>query len=486
VLSPNASTIMANVGSKQVNRLFPHDTLSGKLIDTSIMDQASGVRGGRAQSDVANKIQQIYNISIKKYQNLIEVMADALIATPDKMVMRPMWFGSFANEFKSLTGKEVDFDKIAANDELYMANNKEAIDKSRMVADEKTVLTGASDNAFMGILKGTTKANQSASIRGFNLFNNFMTRFLIYEYVTARTGIMAAMGNGSISRKQGVALLGAVATRMTMYTLLTQTLSNALVGMFVPDEDEDDDKTLLQKVGQSLASSFTALVLGRDFGNATKSLINYGVERMNEEYLDFLREGEYDPYKDALQYTIIPQDTDKKKTDAGDLMLNMMGPFGPAAKTLDLTIRKATEPPKKEQEAIDRAQAERQVRIPLEILGSIGMIPLYKDVRKIVNAELYKELDKAEKKSDEPMMKESDMKKYYPDLWKQVYGPGSAGYDERELKKEMQKEKRELNRQLKDEMYNYKPKKKDGFGDDGFGESKKSKSTFGNSKFGSK
>ena len=163
-----------------------------------------------------------------------------------------------------------------------------------------------------------------------------------------------------------------------------------------------------------------------------------------------------------------------------------MGPFGPAAKTLDLTIRKATEPPKKEQEAIDRAQAERQVRIPLEILGSIGMIPLYKDVRKIVNAELYKELDKAEKKSDEPMMKESDMKKYYPDLWKQVYGPGSAGYDERQLKKEMQKEKRELNRQLKDEMYNYKPKKKDGFGDDGFGESKKSKSTFGNSKFGSK
>ena len=55
----------------------------------------------------------------------------------------------------------------------------------------------------------------------------------------------------------------------------------------------------------------------------------------------------------------------------------------------------------------------------------------------------------------------------------------------------MQKEKSEINRQIKDEMYNYKPKKKGGFGSKGFGEKKfgeqkKSKSTFGSAKFGSK
>jgi GNAT superfamily N-acetyltransferase len=491
VLSPNAATIMSNVGSKQINRLFPHDTLSGRLIDTSILNQASGVRGGRAKGDVANKIQQIYNLSLKKYQNSVEVMADALIATPDKMVMRPMWFGSFANEFKKITGKEIDFEKVAANDEKYMAANKEALDAARNMADEKTVLTGASDNAFMGILKGTPKANQSGFIKAFNLFNNFMTRFLIYEYITARTGIMAAMGNGSISRKQGIALLGAVTTRMTAYTLITQTLSNALVGLFVPDEDEDDEKSLLQKVGQSLASSFTSLLLGRDFGNATKALINQGVEYVNEEYLDFLREGDYDPYKDAIQYTIMPPERKGKKASYQDLIMNMMGPFGPSIKTGELLFRKATEEPKKEQAAIDRVAAEKEIRIPLEILGNLGMIPLYKDVRKIVNAQIYKDLDKADKKSDEPMMKESDMKRYYPDLWKELYGPGSAGYDERQLKKEMQKEKSELNRQIKDEMYNYQPKKKSGFGSKGFGEKKfgeqkKSKSTFGSAKFGSK
>ena len=80
VLSADASRIMGNVGSKQTNRLFPHDTLSGRLVDTSILEQASGVKGSRAKNDVANKIQQIYNLSLKKYQNVVELMADSLLS----------------------------------------------------------------------------------------------------------------------------------------------------------------------------------------------------------------------------------------------------------------------------------------------------------------------------------------------------------------------------------------------------------------------
>ncbi len=462
VLSPNAATIMSNVGSKQTNRLFPHDTLSGRLIDTSIMNQASGVRGGRAQSDVANKIQQIYNISLKKYQNAVETMADALIATPDKMVMRPMWFGAFTNEFKKITGAEPDFDKIAENNERYMASNKEALDAAKSYADEKTVLTGASDNAFMGILKGTPKQNQSAMLRGFNIFNNFMTRFLIYEYITARTGINAAMGNGTLSRKTGVALLAAVATRMTAYTLITQALSSALAGLFVPDEDEDDEKSIEQKLGQGMLSSATSLLLGRDFGNATKSLINYGVERVNENYLDFLREGEYDPYKDALQYTVIPAEKKGKKTDAGDLIMNMLGPFGPSAKTLDLIVRKATEEPKKEAAAIKRVEKEVGVRIPLEVMGNLGLIPLYKDVRKIVNKELYKDLEKGEVTKPMNKIGKEDMKRYYPEMYEDLYGEGGALYDIEKMKSEMRKEKERIRREIKDEMYDYVPKQSGG------------------------
>lgn len=454
VLSADAPQILNNVKSKQTNRLFPNDTLSGKLVDTAILNQASGIKGGRAQNDVANKIQQIYNLSLKKYTNAVELTADALIATPDKIVMRPLWFGTFANEFKKAAGKEVDFDKIANNDEAYMADNRDAIETARMAADEKSVAAGASDNAFMGLLKGAAKPNQSAMLRGFNMFNSFMTRFLIYEYVTARTGIMAAIGNGSVSKKQGAAMLAAVATRMTMYTILSSLLAEGLASLFTDDEDEEDEKSLMQKVGQAMASSATSLLLGRDFGNATKTVINYGVERANEEYLDFLREGEYDPYKDALQFTVIPKETKGKKTDAGDLIMNMMGPFGPAVKTADLAIRKATEPEKKDETAIQRSEQETQVRLPLEVLGNLGMIPLYKDVRKIVNKQIYKDLEKAS--DDTPKverMNKEDMKRYNPEMYEQLYGPSSPTYDVEQMKKQMRKEKEAMERQMKDEIY---------------------------------
>ena len=454
-IGPN---VMTNVKSKQIARIYPKDTLSGRLIDQSIMEQASGVKGGRSQSDVKNKMQQIYNLSLKKYLNFVETTADALISTPDKIVMRSVWFGAFSNEFKKETGKELDFEKVSNNDEAYMAQNKEALDKARDVSDDKAVFTGAADNAFMGILKGTNKQNQSGFIKAFNMFNNFMSRFLIYEYVTARTGIYAMVGNGMISKRQGAALLGAVATRMTLYTLVTGTLSNALTGLFFADEDEDDEKSLLQKIGQSMTSAFTGLFIGRDFGNATKALINYGVEMFNEKYLDFLREGDYDPYKDALQYTIIPSSKGKKRVSFGDMLLNMMGPFTPMMKTSEMIFKNATAAPKKEADAIERAKKETQIRIPFEILGNLGMIPLYKDIRKIVNAQIYKDIDNAEKKKPMNKMGKEDMKKYAPDLYKELYEPGGAYYEIENIKAELRKEKERVKKQMNDELYNYVPK----------------------------
>jgi hypothetical protein len=322
------------------------------------------------------------------------------------------------------------------------------------VADQKTVLAGATDNAFMGVLKGTPKANQKPYLRMFNMFNGFMTNFLIYEYMTARTGVMAAMGNGSISKKQGVALLAAVSTRMILYTLMSKMLGDALVGMFVDDEEEkEDEKSLLQKIGQAIASSATSLILGRDFGNATKGLINQGVEYANEKYLDFLREGEYDPYKDALQYTVVPPAKEGKRSTLSDMLVNMMGPFGPTYKTGDLAFRKLTEPDKKEAGAIQRSKDEASIRLPLEVLGNLGMIPLYKDVRKVVNKQIYKDLDKAEKKSTPTKMSKEDMKKYFPDLYNSLYGPGGSMYEIELIKKEMRKEKEKIKKQMKDELY---------------------------------
>jgi len=486
IMSADAPVIMENLKSKQTSRIFPTDALSGRLVDASILSQASGIKGGKAKNIVANKIQQIYNLSGKKVVNTVELIADTLISTPDKATMRPMWFGSFANEFKTITGNDVDFNKIAANDEAYMTDNKEALDKATKKADERSVMIGATDNPFMGILKGTVKPEQKPLLRAFNNFNNFMTKFLIFEFVTARTALNAAIGNGSLTKKQGAAVLAAVTTRMVVYGLVIQMLGNGFMGLIFDDDEPETEKSFLQKLGQAFASAFSSLLIGRDFGNAVKTVLNYGVETANEEYLDFLREGDYDPYKDGIANTLIPRD-DSKATDLGKLLMNAGGAYTPTLNTAAFIYKKATEKPKKKEDAIARREKELNVRIPLEILGNLGLVPLYKDVRKVVMKDIYGSLEKAEREAaDKKKVKaeklqgydnESDMKRYDPELWERTYGPEAPDYDEKQAAKELKREKDRLKREMKDEIYEYTPKSKRKSG--GFGSSKKKKGGFG-------
>jgi hypothetical protein len=131
IMSDSAAQIMSNVNSKEINRIFPSETLSGRLIDTNILSQANGIRGGVSKGFIRNKAEQVWNLTGKKYKNAVELTSDVLISTPDKIIMRPFWFGSFASKFEEITGKKIDFEKIANNDEAYMDANKEAIEEAK-------------------------------------------------------------------------------------------------------------------------------------------------------------------------------------------------------------------------------------------------------------------------------------------------------------------------------------------------------------------
>jgi hypothetical protein len=471
IMSPLAIDIMINVGSKQTKRLFSGDTLSGRFIDTSIMGQASGVKSVTSKNEVMDIANMIYNMSLKKAKNFTEMTSDALISTPDKLVMRPVWFGAFATEFKRETGTDIDFNKIATNDEAYMSKYRDAIKKSTDFADEKSTLTGATDNPFMGILKGSVTADQGNFKRGFNNFNNFMTRFAIYEYAAARQGIYALVGNGSLTRKQGASLLAGVTTRMTLYTMLTKILGSLVLSMFgVEDEEEETEKSFLQQLSQALASTATALIVGRDFGNAFKTVANVGVEKINEEFFTDLRNGEYDPYKDYISYSALPKDKNGQGNDLGDYITMFTGSFTPLLKTVDFGIKKATEDPKKKADAILRQKDEIYWRLPIEILGNIGLIPMYKDIRNVLLGRIYEDLAKQQIK-DKKAAKEneiekaklgiyesrSDMKRYNPKLYYKTFGPGSPGYNAEQEKKKLAKELSEMKQAMKDTQYGYDP-----------------------------
>jgi hypothetical protein len=416
IMSPLGPSVLENLNSTQINRIFPEDSLSGNFMDTSAMKQRIG-SGKLSDSRVINKIQQLWNLTGKRYTNGVEVLADNMISTPDKIVIRALWFGSFAQEFKKVSGKDVDFKLIGENNKEYLKENKEAIDKATEIADRTSVQAGATDNTFMGILKGASRPNQTIPTKIYNNFNSYMTRFLIFEFMSARTGVYAMMGDGPMSRTKGAMLLGAVATRMTVYSMLSKMLAGGIVELASPlfgvedEEEEEDDKTFLQSLGQAFIGTVGSLFFGRDFGNAVKMFVNFGLEKFNEEYLDFLRDGEYDQYEDAIAYSIIPQGKEDKQS-IDDVLFKLGGSFGPAAQTgrlvgeniLSGSIQAVLsgDTTKKEADAIERERRVVTQRIPLEILGNAGFIPLYKDVRTVVNKSIYADLKNSKSKTETP------------------------------------------------------------------------------------
>ena len=311
-----------------------------------------------------------------------------------------MWFGSFSTEFEKLTGVEPDLDKIAENDSEYMSKFKNELEKATEHADETSVMTGSTANPFLGILKGNKKQGDSGFKTAFNTFNNFMTTFLIYEYITARTGVMNAIGKGHLSKRKGAALIGASTTRMIMYTMVLNVMTSSIASIMASirgeDEEEDETKSLDKQLGQAAVSSLLSLTVGRDFGNASKAVLNMGIEEVNKEFLGGLREGDYDPYKDALAYQVIPT-SDDRGTDLGKVLINFTGPYSPMAKTANLGIKILTQGEKKTDKAKNRREKESYLRLPLEVLGNTGFVPMYKDVRKLVLDDLYNSVSEADK-----------------------------------------------------------------------------------------
>jgi hypothetical protein len=395
--------VMNNVNSKQTARMYGEE-LSGRFVESSMINKKMGMAADSAKNPVVNRLNQGLSY-LKKYPRGVEVVADFMITTPDKLVTRPMWFGSFATEFKKITGQEVDFNKIAENDAEYMEKFEEAINEAKRKADDNTVLIGATDNPLMGILKNKKRASDKGVSSLLKTINTFMQRFLLFEYNAFRKGMYAAMGRGDISRGRGARLMLAVSARMTIYTTLMPILASLIFG----DDDEDEDESIYTRVYRGIVSTMTNLFIGRDFGAIVKMIQNGFIEWANKEYgRDLgLREGKYDPFKNQVQFNIIPPEKSYKETDiASDILPNMLGPYTPLVKSLIFSGNKLFfSKPKKEEEAIERQRREKKERIPLELLGLTGLVPFYKDIRKKLNEDIYKGLRK--KDSDEGEEEES-------------------------------------------------------------------------------
>jgi len=437
VSSETTAQAMRNLGSLQTGRLFSDLGIKSRFTEKLFEDKL-GVRGKENKSKIMDTLGIINYYSLNPLARGVDALADGIISKPDQIMSRPLWKGAFASTFKQETGQpfpEDGFERIAANDQAFMSKHKNALEVATKKADDISIEAAASSGLFTGISRGKD-ASRKRDIGGmfFANFNNYMSTFLNYEYQSFRKGLMAARGNGIISEKEGRQLMAAVSTRMFMYTFLSSVITKGLLGILrsilgYAEGEEEEDKNLLKEGGKSVIQTLIGLFLGRNFGNLTKGIQNTIIEGVNEKYLDFLRDGEYDKYKDSLGYPLAPKKKDYEDAKIGDYIYTFSGPYGKALELGDkaLKVKDDILEPSKKADAKKREKQRLKRFVFFEIPAFFGYAPFAREIEKELNSYMYKDFRKGGKSEwidvgpTEAEEKKS-FKQIDPEGYKEIYG----------------------------------------------------------------
>ena len=398
-LDQRGRDIMINLNSEQTGKLYSKK-VTGKTADVGLFVDSEGATPTGAVNGLQNKANQILSYLSKITIKPTEKIAESLISTPDRAISRPLWFGSLDTKFKEITGKKIDMEAIRNGDKNYLKENKEALKEATRFADKEVTRAATSINVFNGVLKNKIDPNDSSTLKIVKEINGFMTNFIIYEYTTARSAISALINSGQISRQKGASLLLGTTARMSLYMVLYQSFSHlfdsvvaAIAGADIGDEEMPEEDLLARQ----LVGSVVSLIVGKNLGNFAKIVPNMALEVVNEKYLDRLRKGdEYDPYKHSIAFSMLSREDLKKietgQAGVGDVLLKAFsGPYSPMVKTLTRAIKLGSKVTSEKSKDTTKQKAieELTTRIVVEMLGNMGMMPFYKDVRRIVIKEFF-------------------------------------------------------------------------------------------------
>jgi len=391
----DAVDAMTNLDSSVTSKLFDTDALSSK--HSQMVDYGGrSSRDGAAVSRMENLFGELLKYTgVKSVAKLTDKVASKIITFPDQMMARPLWFGSWATAFeaqvKKETGKTIkitsqDISKIADGTSQYLSPEyKKARDVATARADAKTITLATSNNPFDGIIKNMRRVDDSTRMALYRMANSYMARFSLFEYGTARHAILAMYKKGDLNKTQAAALLAGVTMRMSAYMVVYGTLTSLLDDeLFDADDYRDDD--LEDVMARQMIGSVLTLITRGSLGNLPNIPLSFALEYgINEPMLGDLRDNkEYDPYFHSIVFSLINKE-DLSGPPEEVFMEIMSGPYGPLMRTLSrivtLSSRAVTS---KKSETRKKAEDELLERMTIEVMGNLGLLPFYKDIRRIL------------------------------------------------------------------------------------------------------
>ena len=392
---------MTNLKSSQTSKLYNADVMESK--HTQMSDYGGlDAKAGSATNRLNNVFGEILKYTgLKLTGRIVNSIASNIITFPDKAMSRPLWFGKWADSFeaqvKEITGEDVkiskkDFQEIADGTSRYLSPEfKEARDNATAMADGEVVTMATSNNAADAIIKNMRRTDDKAAMSIYRMANSFMARFSLFEFATARNAIFALFNKGDLSKPEAAGLLAGITFRMsaymTVYGMLTSALDEELF-----DAEDDKDEEIEDVMARQIVGAMISLLARQSLGNIPMLPINFYLEEsVNRNLLEELRDGEeYDKYKHSIVFSQIGVEDLKKKSLEEIFVDSFAGPYGPIINTLSRLLKVGiSSQTAQKQETRDKAMKEIEERLILEVLGNLGLVPLYKDVRRVVIKDLF-------------------------------------------------------------------------------------------------
>ena len=389
-MSNKGRMIVENTPSTSATKLYNDEQLGGSKTDSQGVTKKKS--SPIAKSELEENLEYIARATgVKGIPKAVGKVGEFLISRPDQMISRPLWFGTVASTFKSETGQNIDFDKIAENNSDYMKKYKEAIAVSTRKADENVTMAATSNDPFSQVLKNQAKQGE-AGYNFYRMLNSYMSKFSLNEYATARQAVASIVGRGEMGSIRGVSTLAGVGVRMTMYVMMLRYLNSAMFGMLGIGDDEDDTDYAELGLRQAVGAA-TSLISRGMSGNIPMIPLNFTIEALNKDYgyEAGLRSNKEYTYEDALIYaTINPSNASRNLPEA--TLYQLSGPLNPYAKTLSRAITLGIRSKYNKTDESRQKNLEKlfSARTAIEIANIFGGVPFYRDIRKGFIEEQYK------------------------------------------------------------------------------------------------
>ena len=403
-----------NLKSGVTTKLADADVLKGKYSNMSDMGMPTR-RTGEAVSTIENILGMVKRFTgLPQYAGVVNKIANKVLSFPDQVLSRPLWFQTYSDAFAQATGIKLtskDFKKIAEGDSKYLGPEFQearniAVDK----ADNAIVVMSTSNNPYDGILKIMPSPEDGAATSYLKAIDGFLARYSLFEFGNANHAFMALFNKGEMSKVEAAAMLTGTTMRMgtymVAYATLTRLLDDEIFGAVDERKEDDDIEDLL--VRQMIGSIMT-LVFGGNSGNLSRLPINFALEYgINEPLLEDFRDGKYNPYVHSMVFSQLSME-DIQKGDLLEIFTKVgLGPAGPAFNSLRRALLVGTKSQTSAKpETREKYKKELEERILIEALGNTGMLPFYKDIRRIILKNMFgkKEKTAAERKAEADYIK---------------------------------------------------------------------------------